>query len=391
VTASLAPPASRKGYLDWLRGAAVILMIHGHSVDSWTRPDEKTSTLYGLIMLAWGIAAPLFLFLAGVSLSLAGGRRLRNGRTDAEAAALARKRAWQIFGLAFLFRLQAWVISGGDAYSTLLKVDILNVMGLAMLGGALLWGLGRGRVSRALVLVAGTAAVAMVTPIVRGAPWLSSLPDAVEAYLRPLPGMTTFTLLPWAAFLLAGAACGLWLDWGRDDRHERRVNIYLALLGAAVAGGGYAASFLPPIYDQTNFWTSSPTFFFLRAGIVIAFVPIAYALNLASRVGLVRAAVQEFGRSSLFVYWIHVEMAYGVLSAPLHRRLTLEQSTVGFLLLTMLVYGLVRLKQQLKGDEIRHLRDHRAVQHLARALVPSLVVDQEKVAQRPVNDVKPQV
>ena len=33
---------------------------------------------------------------------------------------------------------------------------------------------------------------------------------------------------------------------------------------------GYAASYLPALYPQTNFWTSSPTFFFLRAGAAAA-------------------------------------------------------------------------------------------------------------------------
>ena len=33
-----------------------------------------------------------------------------------------------ILGLGFLFRLQAWIVSGGNPFITLLKVDILNVM-----------------------------------------------------------------------------------------------------------------------------------------------------------------------------------------------------------------------------------------------------------------------
>jgi hypothetical protein len=35
--------------------------------------------------------------------------------------------------------------------------------------------------------------------------------------------------------------------------------------------------------------------------------------------------VQQFGRTSLFIYWIHVEMVYGVISKPLHRTLTLPE------------------------------------------------------------------
>ena len=37
-------------------------------------------------------------------------------------------------------------------------------------------------------------------------------------------------------------------------------------VGAAGIGLGYAASFQPSIYPVANFWTSSPTFFFIRLG-----------------------------------------------------------------------------------------------------------------------------
>jgi hypothetical protein len=62
-----------------------------------------------------------------------------------------------------------------------------------------------------------------------------------------------------------------------------------------------------------------------------------------------RAPLVELGRSSLFVYWIHVEMAYGILTAPLHRRLPLEQAYVGFLLFALMLYGLVKAKNRVLG------------------------------------------
>lgn len=335
-----APSADRKGYLDWLRGVGVLIMIEGHVIDAWTAAADRTRTAYHWISFVGGLAGtPIFLFLAGVALALGAGARMRRGRSAREVAALARRRGWQVFGLAFLFRLQSWAISGGSPW-TLLKVDILNVMGVAMVMAALVWGAGRGRWSRGVLLTAAAVTAAMVTPLVRAAGWVALLPDPVEAYLRPAPNMTTFTLLPWAGFVFAGAAVGVWLDAARTARGERLVALGLGMGGLAVALGGYAASLLPPLYAATSFWTSSPTFFFVRLGTVMALVPVAYAWN-----GLGgRSWLCEFGRSSLFVYWIHVEMAYGVLSLPLHRRLPLEQAYLGFILLSALLFGLVRLK-----------------------------------------------
>ena len=49
--------------------------------------------------------------------------------------------------------------------------------------------------------------------------------------------------------------------------------------------------------------------------------------------------VTTLGRSSLFVYWIHVEMAYGGLARPLKRALPLEVSLVATVALCALLYA----------------------------------------------------
>jgi uncharacterized membrane protein len=330
---------TRLAYLDWLRGVAVLIMIEGHARDSWTRLADRDRTGYQWLNILAGFGAPIFLFLAGISLSLAASSRRRRGLSESKIGAAAVRRGLLIFGLAFLFRLQSWIISGGSPQA-LLKVDILNVMGLSMIVAALLWWSGWGPRSRAVCFVAAAVIVAMVTPIVRAHPALGGLPDALERYVRPVAGQGTFTLLPWSGFLLAGGAVGIWLDAARDGRNEKLIAIALAALGVGLAVGGYAASFLPPLYADVSFWTTSPAFFFLRLGIVIATLAAAYALNTVIRA----PRLEEFGRASLFVYWIHVEMAYGILSLPLHRRLTLEQEGLAFVAFTVFLYVLVLVK-----------------------------------------------
>jgi uncharacterized membrane protein len=336
---------SRREYLDWLRGIAVLIMIEAHVIDSWTLASERGRAPFGYAIILGGFGAPIFLFLAGVTIVLAAGGRVRTGALPEAAAASARARGWQIFGMAFLFRLQSWVLSGGAPLDTLLKVDILNVMGLAMIGVAAFWGLANRDAGRVALLGAAAVVLAMLTPIVRAAPWLAALPDPLEWYLRPHAGRTTFTLLPWAGFLFAGAALGVWLDRARTPSAERRIILALAAGGPAVAAVSYAASFLPPIYAQTSFWTSSPTFFFLRVGVLLSLVPIAYVVSTAFH--RASAPLEYFGRASLFVYWIHVEMVYGVASAAIHRRLTLEQSAAAFALFSVFLFGVAAAKNGL--------------------------------------------
>ena len=72
---------SRRGYLDWLRGAAVLLMIEAHTMDAWTLPSDRDGWPYRVAIVLGGFAAPAFLFLAGVALALAAASRERRGAT----------------------------------------------------------------------------------------------------------------------------------------------------------------------------------------------------------------------------------------------------------------------------------------------------------------------
>jgi uncharacterized membrane protein len=342
----------RRGYLDWLRGLGVLIMIEAHTLDSWTQMADRTRASYRWAIVIGGFGAPIFLFLAGVAMALAANARMRRGMSEAEAGRRAMRRACQIVAFAFLFRLQSVVISGGGLRS-FLKVDILNIMGVSMLVAAVLWRVGGSARHRVGLLATAIAIVAMFTPPIRSTSLLDWLPNAVEAYLRPEPGRSTFTVFPWGGFLFAGVVAGLWLDGGTRGDEQRRV-MWLFGGGVAIAAAGYAASYLPPLYEQTSFWTSSPTFFFVRLGIMAAMVGVAFAW---SRIwGQGWSPLREFGIASLFVYWIHVEMVYGVVSTPLHRALTFEQAIAAMGLFSLFLFALVRLKRRL--SRVPRLEEH---------------------------------
>jgi uncharacterized membrane protein len=243
------------------------------------------------------------------------------------------------FGLAFLFRVQSQVLGWGPLIN-LLKVDILNVMGLALVGAAWIWRAAGTRAARIAAFALATGALTFLAPLARDAAWIGWLPDPVEWYLRPAPNRTTFTLFPWAGFLTAGVLAGELLDAARSPAQERQLHAGLAAAALVGIVGGYAASFLPSIYANAQFWTSSPAFFFIRLGIVVAVVPVAWLA------GLAWGPLVTLGRSSLFVYWIHVEMVYGSLALPLKRSLPWGSAVLATLGLCMLLYWLVRMKNQ---------------------------------------------
>jgi uncharacterized membrane protein len=338
----------------------VIIMVGAHVTDAWTRVEDRQRTLYMVTVFIAGMAAPLFLFLAGLTMAMAASSRAAKVG-HAEAAALARKRGLQIFALAFLFRLQSQLLGWG-AFINFLKVDILNVMGLTMIAAAILWSLSAHRIVRILLFAIATAAVAMSTPLIREAGVLAALPDAIEAYIRPLPGRTNFALFPWAGFVFAGAIAGELVAAARSEAQERALQAGFLLSGLAGIVLAFAASYRPSIYPVANFWTSSPTFFFIRLGICTRMIPFAWSVDqfhtlLRNRFGIGAGTsdvpgrvVTTLGRSSLFVYWIHVEMAYGGIAMPLKRALPLELSLIGTVALCALLYQIVRWKDRKMRD-----------------------------------------
>ena len=340
--------AARHVYLDWVRGLAVLIMIEAHVLDSWTRESDRARPAFGYAMMLGGMGAPLFLFLAGVSVVLSAESKFRKHADFDSAWRTVQGRGWQIFGLAFLFRLQSFLLGGGQNAAGMLKVDILNIMGPAIAAAAALGRMTRSKVARAALFSAVALALAMLTPVVRATPLLDWLPDPVEWYFRPVPGRTNFTLFPWAGFVLAGAVAGVLIDESVRRRNSVRMHILLGAGSLALAVLAYQAAFLPSIYRHAEFWTSSPTYFFIRVGLMGVLMVGAFFVERVFRgQDHVREdALATFGKASLFVYWVHVELVYGFLSRPLRRSLPLGQVAVAFVAFTLVMLGLVYVKNR---------------------------------------------
>jgi fucose 4-O-acetylase-like acetyltransferase len=170
----------------------------------------------------------------------------------------------------------------------------------------------------------------------------------VQWYLRPAAEYTTFTLFPWAGFVFAGGAVGVLLAAAKGVRTERFLQLTLLISGASLVAFGFYTAAQPSIYRQSSFWTSSPTWFAIRVGIMMIALAVIYAAAaVAERAQFTLGPLEKLGRSSLFVYWIHVELVYGYASWFWRGRLPLWGSLVAFALFATLMYGAVLLRDHL--------------------------------------------
>jgi uncharacterized membrane protein len=354
-----------------MRGIAVLVMIEAHAVDAWTTTAARKGLAFRNLTILGGFAAPLFLFLAGVGVVLSADRMLERTNDSRTAGTHAIKRGLEIFLLAFLFRLQAFIVSPGGPLIALFRVDILNIMGPAMAVAALAWMLataaqetrtrnyGPGNKNQgpgvrdqtlliALFAVMATT-VALLTPLARESHAISALPTWIQWYIRPWGDQTTFTIFPWAGFVFGGSAVGVVIA-RRRSMFSTAAAVELTAAGLAVVALGFFMSARPSILGASSFWTSSPSYFVIRMGVVATALGLACVLDrVIAESGPLLHALERFGRSSLFVYWIHVELVYGYATWPLRKRLLVPQMAAAWALFVIAMYFAVVLRDDIVG------------------------------------------
>src|SRR5215468_7279241 len=250
----------RLGYIDWLRGLACLLMFQTHCYDAWLMPAARNSPFGMWSQLGGTFPAPLFLFLAGVSLAITIERRLEKGLATGEIAKATVARGAQLFGLALLFRVQEFALSFRYApWSDLLRIDILNTIAVSIiLMGLVCWLVMRGkrrdrmRLHLAASAAFVTAASVMRTPLLWTRWRPSFLPWPIESYINGVhnlgqPQAWLFPIFPWTAFAFAGLTFGcLW----RNDNAQRSAVLALFLSGGAGLLLVYAGRFFDSLAFQ---------------------------------------------------------------------------------------------------------------------------------------------
>ncbi len=255
--------------------------------------------------------------------------------------------------LAHLFRLQSFLLNPTASWSSLLKPDILNILGLGLVAAAFCWSRATTRARQVAWLLAPAAVVLLMTPASRAWTWPELLRPSVprlEAYVRPVAGMGVFSVFPWLAFVFVGAFVGSIIAESPSRGDGPRLQAGLATGGAATVLAGAVGAFLPSV-TRSDFWTTSMSFFLIRVGTMTLGLSAAWLWlrwldrergRAASRLDWRSSPMLLFGRASLFVYWVHVELAYGFFSYPLHATLPLAWAVVAFFGLTAFMFLLAQ-------------------------------------------------
>ena len=323
--------STRLLYLDWVRGVAAIIMLQGHVFNSLTRTDLRNTGPYVLSQFVGGMPPAIFLFLTGITLAFLMDSSERKELPAHQRFVTALRRAGFLLLVAFAFRIQLWAFSSPRNFNDIFKVDILNCMGFAI---AIASPMAIFRTTERIRLCAILGlSVAVASPLISQVDW-SFAPVLLKNYL--VPSAQFFGFFPWAAFLFFGISFGSLIRTLKDE-HVPHAMQWFAVGGLVLAFGAHALSDMPiSIYAKSDFWLDGPALILIKTGIVLIGIAFAYLWTLQPSAQS-WSWVRQFGATSLLVYWVHIELVYGRWLGGMKEELTVNQTVIAAVAITLLM------------------------------------------------------
>jgi uncharacterized membrane protein len=333
-------PSKRLVYLDWMRGLAVVIMLQGHVLEGWLRPQDRASEWFWLSQFLGGLPAPIFLFLVGTSLALVLDRMRTKGASLLQLTIKVIRRGGWILLLAYAFRVEQFLMwYPGSRWEDVFRVDTLNCIGVCIL----LIGLASIALKQRRTNIAGMGAITAGLVIVT--PWMypvrPHVPELLLSYFNGNGNPSYFSIFPWAAFSFAGITFGYTLIEARERIGERKFFDHVAVVGIGAYTLGTVMTFFPIFhYGFFDYSLTSPHFFLVRLGWLLLIMYGAYKWSTRATAGRWSPLI-FLGQASLIVYWLHIEIVYGRPFRNFARALELLEATTHLLWVVPLMFAMV--------------------------------------------------
>lgn len=311
--------AKRYGFVDLLRGFAMVVMIETHVMNAYLPLELKRgSSFFFWLSFINGLVAPTFLFAAGFSVILQGNSQWENWIRLRIPFWKQMRRLGFICLIAYYSHLQGFRLSryltrwnDGLMWDRTLQVDVLQCIVVSLLIIHLLIFVLRKKNLLPWGLAILCAAVALTTPLIWSYNFRGKVPLTIALFLNP-HGISLFPLFPWICFVLAGslAAC-FFLRFAGSDLLPAFMR-KLAWLGIFMIAAGLLFRHAPfTLPGLENFYTTSPLYMMIRIGCVLVFMSFLYRIETFGKWS--PRPILLAGQESLLVYGVHLWVIFAFL------------------------------------------------------------------------------
>ena len=301
-------PGARVVFVDVLRLLALFQMINGHTLDAVTPEAGRVGPLYDRYTYLRGLVSVAFMVASGLAYHLATLARFEAHKADPGVRRRRVRRGLVLIAIGYALHYSPGLRSSDPeilerSVATILRVDVLQTIGLSLL------------LLEAITFVSATVRQARMTALglalllVALAPAAAALP--VDSSTRWIvnwlghQGGSLFPILPWGAYVLAGASLGAFLV--PDGATARRTAPPRALTASALTAlGAWLGYLLWPLPAALH--ASELGFFFERLAAVLALAAALAFLTRHTRdlPGPFRTLASE----TLSVYVFHILFLY---------------------------------------------------------------------------------
>lgn len=283
-------------FFDVLRGLAVLWMIQVHVTNVFLEPALRAGSLFNLLNLSNGFVAPAFIFCAGGGLWIALQRKGAAYLQFDSSLWQYAKRLGVVLAWGYALHFPVFVygnITGltSDQWFTGLQIDVLHTI-----------------VYSSLTALAAFFVVRSVKVFTYAMLAMALVVSCLSVFFLTQPPTSPFPLLPWSAYLFAGAgAMGLFM--GAEDKGRlAKIFVVGGLLTPLIIFWVKGLQIPSPWTDV--WWQASPgSQLFRISGIAVVFGALFLAENTLSASSTGRL-LQVMGQESLFLYVSHLLIVY---------------------------------------------------------------------------------
>jgi uncharacterized membrane protein len=311
--------AKRYGFVDLLRGFAIVVMVETHVMNAYLPMALKRgSSFFFWLSFVNGLVAPTFLFASGFSLMLQGNSQWENWIRLRLPFWKQMRRLGFICLVAYFTHLQGFSLSrylnhwnDRQMWLRTFQVDVLQCIVVSLLVVHLLILVLRKKPLLPWALGLLAVCVALSTPWIWSYDLTGSLPLSAALFLNP-HGVSLFPIFPWICFVLAGSFAAFFF---LKSVEANKIPIFMgiiACLGILMIAAGVLLRDTPyTLPGYVDFYTTSPLYMMIRVGCVLLFTTALYRLEINGR--WIPKPIELAGQESLLVYGVHLWFIFAFL------------------------------------------------------------------------------